>query len=448
MNDIILLFDDYGMDSQNLHTSFWMAGLDFPVIVIDDNGFLPENVISVYGYYIGDYQQMEELPGKPLYFNQITVPEYWEISADNRSGKIHNLNHEMGHIYYAEPLHKRLVKTVEWLDDKGVVRSWDHYNQYGACFARTVFDAKGKRINKTYFSPDGKEIIVENYVTGAIILEDEGKRKIFRSKTEMVIYFFKEQHIENCRILFNSLSYPFFVSQKMPENGKRDILFWQEGERPDIPGNMQLILDGDATRTGQIMVQKRHAYDKLIELGADEQIVKRFGYVYPYQKEHTNTPTALICTNSDQIEKLKELVEGLPEMKFNIAALTEMSSKLMDFASYDNVQLYPGVKETVLDELFEECDYYFDVNRHNEIVNAVSEAFLFNQIIFAFSQTVHNRDVIADEHIFDLSECSKMIFMVKQCLRDDEVADLHLRLQHRAALEETEENVHSLLNEQ
>ncbi len=444
MNDIVLLFEDYGMESQNLHTSFLMADLYFPVIVIDDNGFLPENVISVYGYYLGDYKEVKELPGKPLYFNQITVPDYWEISGDNRNGKIHNLNHEVGHIYYIEPLHKRLVRTVEWLDEKGVPRAQDHYNQYGACYARTILDRNGKPIQKSYFSPDGKEVILENYVTGAIILEDEGKRQIFRTKTDLVIHFFKQQQIENCRIFFNSLSYPFFVSQKMAENGKRDILFWQESRRPDIPGNMQMILDGEATRTGKIFVQKRHSYDRLLALGANPQILDKLGYVYPFQKDHGNRPAALICTNSDQIEKLTELVEGLPEMKFHIAALTEMSSKLMAFASYENVQLYPGVKESVLDELFEECDYYFDVNHQNEIVSSVSEAFLFNQIIFAFEQTIHNRDLIADGHIFPAENYKQMIQLVKTCLQDSAVAAEHLKLQQSAALDESPEKIRKL----
>ena len=45
MKDIILLFDNYGTDSQSLHTSFRLAGFQFPAAVIEDNGFLPEDVI-------------------------------------------------------------------------------------------------------------------------------------------------------------------------------------------------------------------------------------------------------------------------------------------------------------------------------------------------------------------------------------------------------------------
>lgn len=187
---IVLLFDYYGQGSKDLHTSFKKAGYDFPAVVIEDDGFLPEDVISVFGFFLGDFREQENVPGKPRYFNQISVPDYWEISGNNSGGKVNDLSKERGRIFYAEPKHKRLVKVVDWYDDRGVVRSSDHYNRFGAVYARTAFNAKGQRVNKSYFSPAGQEIIVENYVTGDIILDDEGVVRIFRSKTDLVLYFF------------------------------------------------------------------------------------------------------------------------------------------------------------------------------------------------------------------------------------------------------------------
>lgn len=41
----------------------------------------------------------------------------------------------------------------------------------------------------------------------------------------------------------------------------------------------------------------------------------------------------------------------MPQMHFHVAAITEMSSKLMSAGQYDNVSLYPNVKMSVLDSL-------------------------------------------------------------------------------------------------
>ena len=173
-DNIILLMDNYGADSKKLHESFLLAGKNYPVFVIEEDGFLPENVTSVFSYFLGDFNNSSSVPGKPLYFNQVKVPEYWEISGTNNVGSIHDLNKERAKIFYSEPKHKRLVKVVDWYDDRGVVRSSDHYNRYGALYARTIFNAKGQRVNKSYFSAEGREVVVENYVTKDIIL-NEGK---------------------------------------------------------------------------------------------------------------------------------------------------------------------------------------------------------------------------------------------------------------------------------
>ncbi len=433
-DNIVLLFDNYSQDSKNLHTSFKLAGKEYPAVVIEEDGFLPDDVISVFSYFLGEYSKSETVPGKPRYFNQIKIPEYWEISASNSGGKVHDLNKERARIFYAEPKHKRLVKVVDWYDDRGVVRSSDHYNKYGALYARTIFNAKGQRVNKSYFSADGKEIIMENFVTKDIILNDGDVVKIFDSKLKFVLYFMEKAGYAQSRLFFNTLSTPFFVSQSLGDNGKGDVLFWQEPERPDIPGNMQVILDGKSTRTGKIMVQKKKSYDKLIALGASADMVQQLGYIYPFKKENQQKPKVLICTNSDRIAECQKIVESLPELRFYIAALTEMSSKLMSMEKYSNVTLYPGAKMHVIDSLFEKCDFYMDINHETEIVSAVQNAFLHNHLIFAFKETIHNANYVAEEHIYELSQVDTMIADIRDILLNPDLLQSHLELQHTAAM--------------
>ena len=389
--NIVLLLDDYSTDSENLRESFRQAGLHLPVVVIEDDGFLPEDVISVYGFFLGAFQGAPGVPGRPRYFNQIPVPEYWEISGTNSMGRIQDLYRERGRIFYTQPLHRRLVKVVDWYDENHVVRSSDHYNQYGALYARTTFNGKGRKVNKSYFSPEGREVIVENYVTGDIILNRGEQVVFFHTKTEFVLYVLKAAGLDGYRLFFNSLSTPFFTSQRLRTQKKEDILFWQEPVGKEIPGNMQMIFKGQASRTARVMVQKRQSYHRLLDLGAPKDMVFGLGFIYKFKRDNGHRPSALICTNSDQVEHCHQIAKALPQMHFHIAALTEMSSKLMSMDAYENVSLYPGVKQGILEELFGECDYYLDINREAEIVSAVYQAFLNNQLIFAFQETMHNQ---------------------------------------------------------
>ena len=438
-DNVVLLFDVYNQDSQNLHTSFQLAGKEYLTAVIDDDGFLPEGVISIYGYFLGTFEKSDKVPGKPRYFNQIPVPEYWEITASNSSGKIHNLHKERGRIFYAEPKHKRLVKVVDWYDENGVVRSSDHYNKYGALYARTIFNHKGQRVNRSYFDANGKEIIVENYVTKSIILNEGDIVRIFNNKLEFVVYFFEKAGLTQHRIFFNTLSTSFFVSQRMRGEEKGDVLFWQEPKRDDIPGNMQIILNGEATRASKIMVQNRDAFEKLIALGASEEKIKQLGYIYPFEKENQHKPEVLICTNSDRIAHLEKIVEAMPELHFTIAAITEMSSKLMSMDAYANVSLFPGVKMNVLDELFQSADIYLDINHESEIVSAVRKAFLHNHLIIGFRETLHNPSYIAPEHVYAMDDVAQMIQGIKRIWSDASLIDAHIQIQHEAAMLENAE---------
>lgn len=434
LTDVVLLLDNYGEESGMLHQSFRRAGFTGPVIVIEDDGFFPEDVISVYQYFCGDFTESDKVPGKARYFNQINVPDYWVVSGNNSNGKVHDRSNERGRIFYAEPKHKRLVRVVDWLDEKEKVRVSDHYNRYGALYARTFFNKDAKRFCKAYFDGEGKEILLENFVTHDIILNRDEKVCVFKNKVDLVLKVLEELEVMGSRVFFNSLSTPLFVSERMPSDRKEDILFWQEGIRNDIPGNMQMILEGRANRTRSVYVQKKDSYEKLIELGVSKETVKPLGFAYAYSRQNTFGNKALICTNSDRIEKCEELIKALPQMHFHIAAVTEMSSKLMGLSHYQNVTLYPGARTTMIDELFDSCDYYLDINHEAEIVSAVKQAFLHNQLIVGFKKTLHNKAFIAPEHVFATHE--EMITFLNKVMEQKEVINRQLVLQKRAAMSE------------
>ena len=159
-NDIVLLFDYFNMGSQDLLFSFQNADYEVKAVTINDDGFLPDGVENVFEHFLGDFKKVEGCPKKPLYFNQIQVPKYWQISGNNTSGSIHDKAKERGRIFYAEPKNKRFVKVVDWLDEEGKVRASDHYNKYGMLYARTIFNKKAQKVSKSYFNGNGQEIIV------------------------------------------------------------------------------------------------------------------------------------------------------------------------------------------------------------------------------------------------------------------------------------------------
>ncbi|MBR5635394.1 MAG: accessory Sec system glycosylation chaperone GtfB [Pseudobutyrivibrio sp.] len=432
---ITLLMDYFNRGSMDLFDSFKNAGIKVNALVINDDGFLPDEVINVFEFFLGDYRKCDKCPGKPLYFNQIKVPDYWEISANNTNGSIHDKEKERGRIFFAAPTHKRYVKVVDYLDESGNVRCSEHYNKYGALYARTTFNKNSQKVNKTYFDTEGRETIVENFITSDIILNYHGKTLIFKNRTQFVCYLIRLMGLEENRLFFNSLSVPFFVSNTLRAkgNGKEDVLFWQEKPREEIPGNMQLIFDGKAKGCEKVIVQNRLAFKKLLKLGAPPEKLSQTGFIYTFNKENRGRPEALICTNSENVEKLKEIVEGLPQVKFHVTAITEMSAKLLAHEKYENVIMYPNIKAPTLERLFEQCDFYLDINHEGEIVEATRQAFIHNLLILSFRETMHGT-YTADENLYNSDEFEDLINRVKYLIKDNNSLTEAIRSQQKEGL--------------
>lgn len=445
-NRIILLFDRYTLESRLLHESIRKLSADCLAVVLEDNCFLPKGVLSVYDLFLGNDIDSMEKPVRPKFYNEIVIPDQWSINAgvDEGYGRISYQHEEKGRIHYIKPK-EYFVKAVEWYDRKGVARFWDHYNRYGDLCARTVCDHEGQRISKSWFTAKGQEVMVENIKTGDIVLNEENSAKIFQTKMDVIIYFFQKKGLGNNRLFYNSLSTPFFISYALGSSPRRDILFWQETVGDEIPGNMQMILNGQAGCTEKIVVQKKNAYHRLVKLGANKEAIIELGFIYPFEKENQHKLEALIFTNTDQIEHCRELIEIFPHMHFHIAAITEMSADLMELQNYKNVRLYPGAVPKVLDELFKKCDFYFDINRYNEIDSAVLRAFLHNQLIFAFDETLHNGEYVAEEHIYSVAEFEKMVSDIRAVMANEASLDQHLEKQRRHALAENVERYETVI---
>ena len=441
-NEIILLFDYFNRGSLDLFDSFKNSGNPFKAVVINDEGFLPDGVINVFEYFLGDFKSSDKCQGRPLYFNQIVVPDFWEISANNSTGSIHDKERERGRIFFAKPTHRRFVKVVDYLDEYGFVRCSEHYNKYGAMYARTTFNKDGKKFNKSYFDVDGREVVVENFVTSDIILNHNGKVIRFKNRVEFVCYFIRQMGWEAKPLFFNSLSVPFFVSNTLKpfSDEKKDILFWQEQTGESIPGNMNVIFQDKATRCGRIIVQNHPSYLRLMELNAPTDKVDELGFIYTFKKQNRSRAEALICTNTENVEKLKEIVTALPEMKFHVTALTEMSGKLLAHEKYENVIMYPNIKASTLERLFMQCDFYLDINHEGEIVEATRTAFIHNQLILGFKETLHGAEYMSAENIFKIDNYMELIRKLKDMLGDKKLLEAAVISQQKAGLTASKED--------
>ncbi len=208
------------------------------------------------------------------------------------------------------------------------------------------------------------------------------------------------------------------ISLSLQNNGS-DTLFWHENTANELPGNMQYLIN-NSTRTKHIVFQNYVDWqiwkNKLPKNGNID--FKFLGMIYPHPRGNKMRPEAVILTNSDQIEHLDEVVQAMPNIHFHIAAITEMSSKLLAFKKYNNVHLYPNATTKQIQKLYQTSDIYLDINHGNEILDAVRGAFEQNMLIVGFEGTLHNPKFISSENIFKPTEVDKMANRISEALSD------------------------------
>ena len=409
---MIKLFDRLNQETFDLEYSLSEAGFQGTSVVLNDDGYLPVGFTSPYAFF-GEYPQDVVAP---LYFNEVPVPKLWQITGTNTQGEIWNYGDKKANIYYHDPKHLRLVRSVDWIGQNGKVYVTDHYNQQGQLFAKTYFDQEQRLTHKIYYDASSKEVIVENIVTGDILLDWQGKTYHFSKRVDFFLFYLRESGLDTSKIWYNSLAMPFLISYYLG-NGGDDILFWQEDITDQVPGNMRLILSQKTARTKKIVVQKRETYERLMALLSPEEqkYVDYLGYIYPSKRENHNQKEILILTNSDNIEGLDSLLAELSEYHFHIAALTEMSQRLMQYASSQQVTLYPNISPNQVERLFKQCDIYLDINHGSEIMSAVRSAFESNLVIAAFDNTKHHPEFMLEEAIFNHSAPIGLANWLKEC---------------------------------
>ena len=116
----------------------------------------------------------------------------------------------------------------------------------------------------------------------------------------------------------------------------------------------------------------------------------------------------LIWTRFYEIDHLDKLVRAMPNIQFHIAAVTEMSGKLLAFGEWPNVTVYPNVSRQRASQLLKDCDIYLDINRGSEILDSVRAAFEQNMLILGFKDTLHEQQFVAPQNIFEQNQAKEM----------------------------------------
>lgn len=423
---MINLFERFDQWSADLWHSQRTAGIELPTVVMNDDGFLPAEVDAPQQTF-GHFDQ-----GRPgMYFDRLPIPRFWRIVGDQNSAGIYQESVKRANIEYLHRDNRRLVKAVQWLDSTGGFQWVDHYNQYGYRCAQTIYD-HGQAVLKKYFTATGHQYAFQNLIGGSLILDADGHRYCFNCRNDFWRFYLTRQRYQLDRVSYNTLNEPYQLSMSLADGGE-DTLFWQEPLTGSLPANMQALMD-KPTRTKHIIIQRYQDWQRYSsQLSSDQVDFAYLGLIYPTIRENQGRPRALIVTNSDQVEQLPAILDALPDVHFDIMAMTAMSAKLLAVRRFANVTLSPNASSAQIAAALGNDDILLDINAGDEVLGVVRRAFEQNMLIMSFAATLHQPQYVAPENVFSQEDDQDLIHRVKVALTDRSTMHKLVQQQRTAA---------------
>lgn len=389
---MVVVFDKYTDNTEKLREMMRRGNLDAEIVVLEDDGFLPDRIQSPYEYFVYG-QEQGALKERELFCDFLEVPDFWEIrSGDLTHGGIYDMSCKKADIYFTKPYEKKNVQRVEWCMDSGWVYRIDYYNKYALKYASEFLDADGNVESKVFYSVRNQEVIVKQPMNDTITLLEDGRLKaLFLSCSEFIEYYMKETRPEEKRILFA-----------------------EDREK----GWLLDLKSGGSSMWTHVLFADQEWLEQYT--GAGGKNGSRFYAIPEEYPMNAAKGEALILTSADRLEGIEYLIQELPEVTFHIAASTQVSDKLRRLGDYENAKVYPQIPMTDLDALWERCDFYLDINYYWETFNAVDAAHQKNLLILGFENTLHHRELVGENGIFSPSDVEKMALAIKGLVNNPE----------------------------
>lgn len=394
---MINLFQTYNQDAWDIHYTQLRQGKDYPTIVIEDDGFLPSDVTSIYHFL--RYNTCEY---NPLHLNDLTLPLAYEVEREGADFFIMSNDMIVGRvILQGEPI-ERVVKEVWWLSPARYPYKKDYYNQYGYCFKTETYVKDLGLVSTSYYSVSGEVLLDENHLVGSILY----KNRLYLNKLSLYNKCLAELGYSKEPITFNHLGTPLEIVLSSLENG-HDLIFQEEISDSSIPENLQYVIcNSDKIN---LSVTNRSTYSVLEKLSK----VQFMMLLVPSKSEIGSFKDVLITTQTDQLTSIEDFVQQLPDLEFHIAAPTQMSSKLLDLNSYSNVHLYPNISSENLDDLFTKCGLFLDIAMSPTVFDANRRS-LENSLLRVGLIGVSTGKYISDANLFSLKSLDSLIEYLRE----------------------------------
>lgn len=406
---MIFITDELGNTEKNI------------IELIENVGFKDCKTIEAIDLFCGMSEKNDVHKEKDLYYAFIDIPQYWSVRADGVNGAIYDNKTKKANIYFKNPIEKRMVTRVEWIDRNNTVYRIDYYNKYGYKYCSE--NVRGGNVTgREFYDRNGDIKVIEQTGSKTYTTLDTGiSPRSYRGFADYLEAYLKSNEIYDENI--------WLISNEILNKFARDYGSFKISYLPQSKLNSDLTKTTQTNTAFRILCREEQQVNWYKD-NSDCKCDRLYSY-FENNESKFGKREAFIITETDQIEYIEQLINDFPEITFHIAASTIMSDKLTKLDINNNVELYPCISEQKRKELFERCDVYLDINHYRELYNAVNQALINNMLILAFDNTAHSKELYPMENIFDSSNYVKMKETLKNIIASRTIFNEYIDRQNK-----------------
>lgn len=339
------------------------------IIELAENvGFKECKTIEAIDLFCGISERNDVLKEKDRYYAFIDIPQYWSVRADGLNGAIYDNKTKKANIYFKNPIEKRMVSRVEWIDRNNTVYKVDYYNKYGYMYCSENVSG-GNVTVREFYDRNGDIKVLEQ--TGPKTYTTFGTRispKSYRGFADYLEAYLKYNKIYDENI--------WLTSDEILNKFAWDYGNFKISYLPQNRLNSDLTVITQTNTAFRILCSEEQQVNWYKE-NSNYKCDRLYSYL-ENNKSKFGRKEAFIITESDQLEYIEQLINDFPEITFHIAASTIMSDKLTRLDINNNVELYPCITEQKRKELFNYGDIvifqypsWIGVNYDESFVNKI-----------------------------------------------------------------------------
>lgn len=287
------------------------------IIELAENvGFKECKTIEAIDLFCGMSEKNDVLKEKDRYYAFIETPQYWSIRADGVNGAIYDNKTKMANIYFKNPIEKRMVSRVEWIDRNNTVYRIDYYNKYGYKYCSENVRG-GNVISREFYDRNGDIKVMEQ--TGSKTYTTLGTGISPRSYRGFADYL--EAYLKSNEIYDENI---WLISDEILNKFAGDYGNFKISYLPQNRLNSD-FKEANQTNTAFRILCSEEQQVNWYKENADCKCDRLYLY-FENNESKFGKKEALTITESDQLEYIEQLINDFPEITFHIAASTIIHS--------------------------------------------------------------------------------------------------------------------------